>query len=539
MLAELLSILYYENGGSSFMTKQWFKTILSLTLIVVLGACGQNGGAGQKEVSLIDFTGMSRNDVEGWIAENSISADEVTYAYEYSETIAKDIVFSQSVPAGQPLDGKIVTITLSNGVDPQAEITLIDFTGMSLADIQQWFINEHFERVSVEYVYDPAIPVGQFIGTSAVDGKACRDEPIVIQVSGDPEQAGVAVTMPNMSGWTQDQAELWANTNQITIDYSTQMSETVPPGSVVSQSPAPDTEIVKGDHVQVSISAGSQVQAVDLTGMSADDINAWGAQNGVQISWMQCWNAAPSGTIYWNQPNTGTMRMGDIMKVYISVGPIPVADYTGTSYQNNFMGWLNSINDQYYQSANINVAVSTQATSDMDDGAIISQQPNSGYLDPGSTINLVIAQHVDPQPTPAPGGLKVNVPSMTGSSESDFLGALQGYGMAAGNRTEQYSNVIAQGYILSNDSGSFDPGSAINYVVSLGKFKIIPQYWAGKSYDDFVNYIDSANRMGANVTLDTTYENTNDQSSDKRVKDATGPLDDGVVHVTVWRFVLY
>ena len=141
MLVELLSILYYENGGSSFMTKQWFKTILSLTLIVVLGACGQNGGAGQKEVSLIDFTGMSRNDVEDWIAENSISADEVTYAYEYSETIAKDIVISQSVPAGQPLDGKIVTITLSNGVDPQAEITLIDFTGMSLADIQQWFIN--------------------------------------------------------------------------------------------------------------------------------------------------------------------------------------------------------------------------------------------------------------------------------------------------------------------------------------------------------------------------------------------------------------
>ena len=271
--------------------------------------------------------------------------------------------------------------------------------------------------------------------------------------------------------------------------------------------------------------------------MSTDDINAWGTQNDIQISWIQCWNAAPSGTVYWNQPNTGTMRIGDIMKVYISVGPIPVADYTGTSYQNNFMGWLNSINDQYYQSANLNVTVSTQATSDVDDGVIISQQPNSGYLNPGSTINLVVAQHVDPQPTPAPGGLKVNVPSMTGSSESDFLGALQGYGMAAGSRTEQYSIVIAQGYILSNDTGSFDPGTAISYVVSLGQFKVIPQYWAGKFYSDLQNYIDSANRMGANVSLDTTYQNTSDQNSDNRVKDVTGPLDDGVVHVTVWRFV--
>ncbi len=522
------------------MVKKWIKAILSLSMILVLSACG--GKSGDTKVSLIDFTGMSRDAVEAWRTENSISSDELKYAYEYNETVAKDIVISQSIPAGETLDGRNLTVTLSNGVDPQAEITLIDFTGMSLADIQQWFVNEHFEKVSVEYVYDPAIPVGQFVGTSAADGKACRDEPIVIQVSGDPEQAGVAVTMPDMTGWTQDQAELWANTNQITIDYSTQKSETIPAGYVATQAPIPNTEIIKGDHVQVSISSGSEVDAIDLTGMSSDDINAWGVQNDIQISWIECWNAAPSGTVYWNQPNAGPMRMGDIMKVYVSVGPIPVADYTGTSYQDNFMGWLNSINDQYYQSANLNVAVTTQATSDADDGTILSQDPSGGYLNPGSTINLLVAQHVDPQPAPtappAPGGIKVNVPSMTGTAESDFLGALQGYGMAAGNRTEQYSNAIAQGYILSNDNGMFDPGSSISYVVSLGKFKVIPQYWAGKNYDDLVNYIDSANRMGANVSLDTSYENTTDHDSDKRVKDVTGPLDDGVVHVTVWRFVL-
>ena len=511
------------------------KTILCFALILVLGACG--GKSSDSKVTLIAFTGMTKDAVEAWRTENNLSTDEVKYAYEYNETVAKDTVLSQSIPAGDTLDGRNLTITFSNGVDPQAEITLIDFTGMSLADIQQWFVNEHFEKVSVEYVYDPAIPVGQFVGTSAADGKACRDEPIVIQISGDPEQAGVAVAMPDMSGWTQDQTEQWANANQITVDYSMQKSESVAQGYVSAQNPVPNTDVFKGDHVQVTISSGSQVDAIDLTGMSADDINAWGVENDIQISWIQCWNAAASGTIYWNQPNSGSMRAGDIMKVYTSVGPIPITDFTGQSYQNNFMGWLSSINDQYYQSANLNVAVSTQAVSDADDGAILSQDPSSGYLDPGSTINLVVAQHVDP--SPAPGGLKVNIPSMTGTSESDFLSALQSYGMAAGTRTEQYSTVIAQGYILSNDTGMFDPGTSISYVVSLGQFKIIPQYWAGKNYDDLVNYIDSANRMGANVSLDTTYENTSDQSSDKRVKDITGPLDDGVVHVTVWRFVLY
>ena len=522
------------------MVKHWIKTILSLTLILVLGACGRETDS--KDVSLIDFTGMNKNDVETWRTENNISTDEVKYAYEYNETIAKDTVISQSIPAGQPLDGRNLTITLSNGVDPQAEITLIDFTGMSLAEIQQWFINEHFEQVSVEYVYDPDIPVGQFVGTSATDGKACRDEPIVIQISGDPEQTGMAVTMPSMDGWTRAQAEQWANTNQITIDYSTTNSATVPAGYVVSQSPLPDTEIVKGNHVQVVLSAGADVQAIDLTGMSGDDINAWGQQNGIQISWIQCWNAAPSGTVYWNQPNSGTMRMGDIMKVYTSVGPIPIADYTGLSYQNNFMGWLNSINDQYYQSANLKVSISEQETPDADDGVILSQQPNNGYLDPGSTITLIIAKHVDPQPTPTPTPVptpKVTIPSMTGYSESDFINALHGYGVSEGNRTEQFSKAIAQGYIISNASGDFDPGSTIDYVVSLGEFKIVPQFWAGQIYDDLVNFIDSSNRMGANVSLDTTYVNTNDVNADNRIQEISGPLDDGVVHVTVQRFVVY
>ncbi|MBP3304735.1 MAG: hypothetical protein J6L24_02095, partial [Oscillospiraceae bacterium] len=56
-----------------------------------------------------------------------------------------------------------------------------------------------------------------------------------------------------------------------------------------------------------------------------------------------------------NEPNSGTMKIGDIMRCYISVGPIPVKDYTGLQYQGNFMGWLNSINSQYNATANLKV----------------------------------------------------------------------------------------------------------------------------------------------------------------------------------------
>ena len=59
------------------------------------------------------------------------------------------------------------------------------------------------------------------------------------------------------------------------------------------------------------------------------------------------------------------------------------------------------------------------------------------------------------------------------------------------------------------------------------------------SEKDLVNFIDSSNRMGANVSLDTTYVNANDINEDNRIQEISGLLDDGVVHVTVQRFVVY
>ncbi len=520
-----------------------WKKIIMICLTAVLAACSVVGcsssGDSKKdskgEVTMIDFTGVGKTDVEDWINENGVDRDKVLYSWAYSETVQEGIVISQSIPAGQQLGDDTLTITVSKGPDPETEINLIDFTGMSVDDIQKWFMNEHFQHVSIEYVYDPSLTPGTFISTSVTDGKALRTEPIVVKIAGDPDQAGVGVDVPDMSGWPRSQCEQWANTNQITIDYTLQLSDSVPVNTVISFTPSAGSEIVKGDHMSVVISGGSQIQAVDLTGRSQTDIDAWGQQNGVTISYIQCWNAAPSGTVYWNQPNSGTMRMGDIMNVYISVGPVPVQSYVGASYQNNFLGWLNSINSQYNSTANLQVSVSEQETPDYDSGVIISQSPDSGYINPNDTITLVVAKHTDPAPTPAP---TVTIPSMTGYSENDFLNALSGYGVSAGNRTEQYSKALAQGYIISNDTGQYNPGATINYIVSLGKFTVIPQYWAGKDYGELQNYIDSANRMGANVNLDVVYEATNDAAAHNKVHNIQGPADDGEIDVWVWRLNL-
>ena len=513
------------------------KSVLPVFLALTLFGCDAKPDSKKDAVTVPDFFGMTRLDAEAWIEEYKVNPDTVFYSYEYNETVANDKIFRQSVAAGEELGEAGLTLTISNGPDPNILIDLPDFTGKPIEEIQQWFINDHFQNVSVEYVYQRDVPVGQYLGINVENGQAYRTQPIVIRVSGDPKQAGVAVTVPNMVSWTKAQAEEWANMNQITIDYSQQLSASMPAGCVISHAPQADSEIVKGDHVQVVLSAGSEVQAVSLINKSRDQIEAWGRDNGIQISWIQCWNAAASGTVYWNEPNSGTMKIGDIMRCYISVGPIPVKDYTGLQYQGNFMGWFNSINSQYNSTANLKVAVTEQQVTDQESGIIIAQNPSSGYINPNGTIALLVTKKVAPAPTPTPKPSEdIYIPNMAGYSEYDFKRALHGYGVLEGRRTAQYSTYYHADYIIYNDTGNYKPQSYVNYVVSLGKFTIDGKAWAGKKYYELEEHINAANRLGAGVYLSPSFIDTGDYSQDGNIIMVEGPLSDGSIHVRVARY---
>lgn len=519
------------------------QAMLSLFLVFSLAACAQ------KKVTMINFEGMAKENVEQWMQEHSVNTDSIVYSYEYHETFTKDTVVSQTPTVGEEIKDGNVSFVLSGGPDPHAEIAIIDLRGKTLEEVQQWFNNEHFTRVTIEYVYDPTVPEGQYVGSSIKDGKARRSDQITIQISANAEEAGVALKVPDMSGWTRGKVEEWAKTNKISVTYSEVRSTTVQAGYVISSDPAAGKEVFRKDGLKVVISKGPQVAALDLTGKSRAEIEAWGKENEIQISWIQCYSSNAKDKIYRNEPNTGTMKPGDIMKVYISAGAVPIENFTGKSYQTAFTPWLNQINQNYAGSANLKVTVTEKEVTDKDSGVILQQAPTGGTLNPGSTISLVIARHVDPKPEPKPEPTPepepqpepepelIDIPRMTGFAEFDFKHALRAYGVAEGKRTEQYSSVIAKDYIIQNDSGQFEPNTPINYTVSLGVFTLDAKEWEEKPYEDFETFIESANRLGANVSLSPSYIDTGDIEKDGLIVMIEGPMDDGTIHVRVTRYM--
>ena len=69
---------------------------------------------------------------------------------------------------------------------------------------------------------------------------------------------------------------------------------------------------------------------------------------------------------------------------------------------------------------------------------------------------------------PEPAVEKINVASKTGSTVDELKSYLEGLGMKLGTKSEAYSSSVAQGLVISNDTGEYAKGSSINYKVSLG-----------------------------------------------------------------------
>jgi serine/threonine-protein kinase len=525
--------------------KSLLQLLLAFVMAFTLTACGKGDSSSQPKKDdsrlLVNFEGMTKLEVEEWINQNSIDREKVFYSYEYSDTVQEGKIIRQSIAAGLPMGDESLTITISNGTNPDDMIELPDFTKMTNEEIQQWFINEGFTNVSVEYVTGTNVEPGKFVGLNVTDSKVRRNQQIIVKLAAEkaaPTDTGAK--MENMAGWTKQQVDYWANTNQVSVDYSYARSASVAAGNVISFAPAAGQSVAKGGRISVVLSQGSEVSAIDMTRMSRADIEKWGTDNGIQISWIQCWHQSPSGTIYSNSPNKGTMRQGDIMRVYISVGPIPVKDYTGLSYQYNFMGWLNSINSQYNASANLKVMVTEQQVTDKDSGTILSQSPNSGYANPGSTITMVIAKKVDPtpaptaKPTPTPTPDQyVTIPNLSGMSEYDFKRSLHAYGVWEGQRSVSYSDNYPEGYVIYNDTGVFMVESSIDYCVSLGSFYLDADSWYGRPYSALEGYIYNANRNGAGVTLHTSRIDTGDPNMDGCIMQIMGPESNGDILVRV------
>lgn len=199
-----------------------------------------------------DVTGKSLAEA-ATILTNSRLAWEVSYEYRANQP---DVVLSQSIAAGADVhSGQSIALVVSTN---EKLVNVPDLIGKTEAAATDALKAEGF-AVKVNRVYHDTAASGTVAEVSPAVGSAQQvGTTVLITVS----QGREPVTVPDLVGKTQTEAAAAAKAAKLGFTVgSTEFSDTVPKGTVISQSPAAGAQGYKSDTVTVVVSKGKNVAA--------------------------------------------------------------------------------------------------------------------------------------------------------------------------------------------------------------------------------------------------------------------------------------
>lgn len=129
------------KAATPFYKKWWFWTIVVILILIIIGIIGGGSDDGSTnanysmtqendsiiasdenssaQVTVIDFSSMSKSDIEAWASENNLMCE---FSEDYSDTIATGSVISQNKNANETVpEGTTIKIVISKGKKPSIE----------------------------------------------------------------------------------------------------------------------------------------------------------------------------------------------------------------------------------------------------------------------------------------------------------------------------------------------------------------------------------------------------------------------------------
>lgn len=425
------------------------------TLIVVtLSAGSAEDGI---EITMPDFTNSSKTEIDAWAQTNYIT---VNYTYVYSSTYAEGSVISFSPDADSTIiTGGSIEVTLSLG----AGVTLTNLVGYNIDEAIEWIGSSNLYYQKIE-IYSSST-IGNITSMSPSSGSIVAEGTTVtiyVSVGLVPIDNYVGLSKTSFDTWINTMNLKYSSSASLTVSY-TEVENDLTAGLIVSMSFDGSTYTSSsesgkyaqpGDTITLVVSKGPSITVTSNTNITESAfityINGLGL-NAVKGT-SQYSDSIASGNVISH--DTGTYSSGGYVNYVVSLGSYSpsASDFTGKS--------TSSITSTLTSANNLGAGGWTYSTSSEE----YSDTVTSGLTFDCSISSKVVSCKVSKGEEPKP----VEVASYAGQSKTVFTTFLANNGLT-GSYTSAYSDSVAAGYIISNDTGSFEIGSTVNYVVSLGK----------------------------------------------------------------------
>jgi beta-lactam-binding protein with PASTA domain len=339
------------------------------------------------------------------------------------------------------------------------------------------------------------VATGKVVSQDPASGSSLAEgSPVNLMISSGPQM----VTVPNVEGLTQDAATTALTAAKLKVGTITQQtSNTVATGNVISQDPASRSSLTQGSSVNLVISSGPQMMTVpNLERLTQDDATTavTAAKLTVGTVTQQASNTIATGKVISQDPTSGSsLTQGSPVNLVISSGPQMMVAVP------NVEGLNQAAASTAITGAKLMVGTVTQQTSNtVAPGKVISQDPaNGSSMAQGSPVNLVISS----------GPQIATVPNVEGLTQDAATAAITEAKLMMGTVTQQTSNTVATGKVISQDpaSGSSTAqGSPVNLLISSGPQMVTVPNVEGLTQDAATTTITEAKLMMGTVTQQTS-----------------------------------
>jgi serine/threonine-protein kinase len=222
---------------------------------------------------------------------------------QYSEIVTAGYVISSDPAPGQRVaKNGTVAVVLSLG---KLRYKVPPVIGLTLSGATAALTAQHLAVGTTTQSYSPSVVVGRVISASPAAGASLKTgTPVNLVVSkGLPP-----VAVPKLVGSSLANANQLAAAANLQLNQTGQQaSMTVPKGDVISQNPAPGTQVAQNSSVAIVVSTGPPLVAVpDVVGMSTNDARKALKNAGFKV---HTYNELPTvllDTVYTQNPGGGS-----------------------------------------------------------------------------------------------------------------------------------------------------------------------------------------------------------------------------------------
>ena len=241
-----------QGAGRRQRRGPWPLAALIIVLLLVIagaayglyGVIGGNGGAVPSVVGQTEEAAVAALEDAGFVAKVS--------GEEYSDEYEAGTVLRQAPEAGTELrEGGTVELWVCRG---PATIPLADFKGWTAQEVRDWLEENGLQGVKKSGRSEDVEEGQVYRQRPAAGVDVARGESVTYWVSGGVPRAAV----PDLGGMTRSEAESALGEENLKLgNVSSQPSDSVPAGRVISQDPAAGTKVEQESTVNVVLSTGT------------------------------------------------------------------------------------------------------------------------------------------------------------------------------------------------------------------------------------------------------------------------------------------